>query len=346
MPNNLKFRKHTHNWFRKPSFNRKRKAPSEWDEAARKSTDEYLLDLYSEEHLSHRATFSFLRLPREVRDDIYDYAWGCVTFGFLHRGIVVVVRYGQDPIPHRLTGYPRWLGISHQFRREALEQLYRCASFTLGEFFTLPIYNENVSTRDAWATVFNNRPVVIPAPIMDIRSGVLSLSQVSKIKILGLPAHYTIPSFVMHHRYCSTKAYPQSATYRARGVVSILSGFDQRTSCLADLELKLTMNDFFRYPIGCDGIDNVHWDFSILDALPRTLRYLKLVLLDHGCWHPGGELVCAEIRERVRSTCARRVRLLVESSARRGEKEGVQCKIATTKDEKSRQLWHCEARVV
>jgi hypothetical protein len=82
-------------------------------------------------------------LPRELRDEIYHYAFQGVNIRYsititrtarcsaeVKQGLVGVATYGRRQSP-RLHEFPRWLRCTKQLRQEGLQQFYRLATFAL-----------------------------------------------------------------------------------------------------------------------------------------------------------------------------------------------------------------------
>src|SRR4051794_14014316 len=87
--------------------------------------------------------FLFFSLLRELRDDIYDYAFTDMSISFrlwdnsldqhkYSNGYASVMAMHQEGNRREPIGeFPSWLRYNMQLRREALEQFYRKLSFVI-----------------------------------------------------------------------------------------------------------------------------------------------------------------------------------------------------------------------
>lgn len=80
--------------------------------------------------------YSFLKLPRELRDEIYSYAWNATRIRFLHENFIIDADYSHidgrkvvSSISSIFTTLPKWVYTNKQILSEALERFYFHADF-------------------------------------------------------------------------------------------------------------------------------------------------------------------------------------------------------------------------
>jgi len=319
--------------------------PSEWDQAANKPIDDYLQDLYSDEELEarkkRRTIFPFLELPREVRDEIYHHAWSSIVFGFHHENVLIVVRYGNHSIPETLAVFPRWLQAHPQIADEAMQQLHRCAVFSVVGHSETPLPFWSTSPQQ-WTIRAGAGTIVITPEIIQNPSHRLSLAEAAKVQVWGdsVTRKYTRGS-------CSLCTYDMRVQEETRNVLlAALSVRGNGDDGLSELDLTLTPPDFFKDPNERVPVANVHWDFSLFDKLPRTLKRLKIRIYNYRCWRHHSRSVYELVKTRVHSECLERVKALMqELPENRGAVEFAHG-LEPCNDPDVEKTWFCEAVLV
>jgi hypothetical protein len=143
-------------------------------------------------------SFPIFRLPRELRDEIYDYAFDNLRMLSTEDSAIVTAsyRYMRTQPDYELYHFPKWLQASEQLESEALEQFYSVAQFTL-EFATND--NRNVHQRIRSTTDSSGRQCTKPSSAcvqhLTVSNAVADLAVVTgeagdSICFEALPRHY------------------------------------------------------------------------------------------------------------------------------------------------------------
>jgi hypothetical protein len=162
-----------------------------------------------------KATFPFMELSRELRDMVYNYAWGDVTFGITYHKLVFIVRHGAFPELGRMGGrlggnlgrLPTLVNIDPVITGEAMEHLYRCAQFSLGETMGLPYENKGEFEVEAKSN--------LERPIQEVGLASFSLKLVKNLRLCC----WWGDSHDSTQGYSTIRPYPRPlSTYDGRGI--------------------------------------------------------------------------------------------------------------------------------
>jgi hypothetical protein len=351
--------KRVHNrWTAPTAF--KAATSSEWDQAARKPINDLLEDLYTykelEEREKRRAIFSFFELPREIREEIYHYAWSSVVFCYLHedfnsiacaeslygsRGQTVAVRYGTGLMPDSIETFPEWVGTHPLLENEAMQQLHKGAVFSiLGRGLTecwQPLHEGGPSHM---TVAIGAGTAIIMPNLLENYSPLLSLTKAAKVQVWGNSA-----SRLVTGGRCSLCSYRWEAKQETKyALFPVLAAPSDRFKGLRELDLTLTLPDFYHDVGGETGSDNLQWDFSLFDKLPRRVSRLRIRLYKYDCgrsehdWNSTGLLW-----QKVHQECADRaeafMRELVDEQEGISIREGMEPRGPDNRVD----IWFCEA---
>jgi hypothetical protein len=340
--------------------------PSDWDQAARKPINDLLEDLHTDEELEERekrrAIFPFFELPREIRDEIYHYAWSSSVFCYYHEdfnsiacprslyegeGQTVVVRYGTDLVPDSIETFPKWVGTHPLLEQEAMQQLHRGAIFSiLGRDLTvcwMPL--QSGGPDQCLVPVGAGTAIIVPKNLKYI-APLLSLRKAAKVQVWGNSASRGHAS-----GSCSFCAYNWKAKQETKhALFPVLAGPSDRFEGLRELDLVLTLPDFHHVAGEDDdetGYEKLHWDFSLFDKLPRSLKRLSIRLYRNDCArHEHDWNSTFRLWQKVRQECADRAKSFLQELSEGEEgviiKQGMeprkQCSPWIGQD-----VWFCDA---
>jgi hypothetical protein len=135
------------------------------------------------------ASFPFLKLPRELRDHIFDLLWSNTLIAFRHESLVTIGRYETSLSPIVLNTLPPWLATIRQIRDEGMDQFYRRARFNLGEHATLPLHLHRCDPARPYTSSRHHRSMSTDdseegqSAILQVSSDLLDLRRARTLKI-------------------------------------------------------------------------------------------------------------------------------------------------------------------
>jgi hypothetical protein len=266
------------------------------------------------------STAYFFALPRELRDQVYHHLWTSTLLAFRHDTIVTVARYSTESEYTILDALPAWLAANHQVCDEGMQQLYRHAHFTVGEHYSLPLYLYRDSLHGpVIASPRSTRPDdhhdYETLTIEEIASDLLSLKYAHKLVVKDLcskfEAYYLSRDGCLSSSTRATRNYCSTGCCTLHVDVSIAPGdgeaspaffsnfhiiqhlLENESIALQELQLEISSGglrlrnnrppgDFSRY-IRQEGRNvkaSIHYNWSLLERLPKTLRKVNLGLID------------------------------------------------------------------
>jgi hypothetical protein len=236
-----------------------------------------------------------LQLPRELRDQIYDYLWQDVILGFRQEDFIVVARYRNQNIHQPPHEFPRWLHTSRQMRSESVERFYATALFSIGEIDCLPAYGHRYfsTTSKAWTSVLStyvntrwcreSRPVSV-FTIKRICSDLLVLENAKHVKVSGLELTWSVHSEDRGHcrNLFLEECYDPCCERVMKAAVEPSQGFDfsklvsllkYGTHGIRTLDITITP-----MPMSWNRnvVTDILYDWSFFDSLPGCVRSITV----------------------------------------------------------------------
>lgn len=275
-----------------------------------------------------------MRLPRELRDEVYEHAWGSIMLGFAHDGCVLVIaRHNWTSKRHTFARLPRWLFACRQIQAEAMAQLYRSARFCIGEY--TPAAHE-----DAWIpTRIKTPPVIIPDITLGFQPSLFSLAHVRKLEVWG--------NSYWSSGVCLRVGLPSRDISLSQVTFSAVAGLRNIDSAIRELRLRLYISELLEIEGNTVYEDLVTQNLTLFDRLPTTLIKLDIAVKGNSCTHPNEGFHCEKFRESIRTKCLVGARAVIEQSqGRGGRRVEVEDGLILHGQGRCNNFWYCKVRVV
>jgi hypothetical protein len=323
-------------WFKTRSPMPRRRSSDIWNQLARTSLEQMLLDLEDDtDTVLGEILPSIFKLPRELRDIIYDFLWQDVILAFQQDSFIVVARYRSQNINQPPHTFPVWLSVCRQMRGESIEKFHATAHFSIGEIDRLPAYGHRYYSEVsmAWTSVLShhmgvqwssdNRPFSV-FTIKEIHSDLLDLKFAKQVTISDLEIEWSVLATDRtgcHHPFlidcegpCCDRIVGVAIKVRESPIFSQVTPLlDFGEDGVQTLELSIASGYL---PWSSNNVKEILYDWSCFDELPSCVGAVTIEpRIKH--WQPA--MAITKIRRKCRdfsSSRPRRVDYSVLLSAR------------------------------